>query len=394
VLAIGALCLLAIAVAIAWTSRAALLASDPVNAPRPAPIGATLTPKAIAAVSLPATVQIRSIDALGSQRGDATGFFVSNDGLIATSLHVIAGAYVVEAWTLYGKSLGPVRFVAADARQDIALLRVGGGDAHPLSLSQNPDPEIGEQVFVVGNPYGQTGTFTDGLVSALRPAEGITLIQISAPTAPGSSGGPVLNNRGQVIGITALRLIRGQNLSYAIPARYLRELMRAAPAPVTFERRLLPLVRRPQVLAKGLPGRSPQLSDEDAKVNVVDRQFRAGDSAIAVAHGSAVGSTIRDSLAEGDSTERRLTLAKGTEYIVVGYCDDHCQELSLSLIAPSRRVIDTDLEVDYSPKLRVMAPSSGTYRLRVTMSSCDVKRCGFGVRLYSVDTTRAQGLRP
>ena len=84
--------------------------------------------------------------------------------------------------------------------------------------------QVGETVYAVGNPRGLEGTFSDGIISSIRPVGSDKLIQITAPLSPGSSGGPVLNRRGEVIGVSVLTIRDGQNLNFAIPSNYLRTL--------------------------------------------------------------------------------------------------------------------------------------------------------------------------
>src|SRR5690606_26419168 len=95
--------------------------------------------------------------------------------------------------------------------------------------------QVGDRIYVMGNPMGLEGTFSDGLVSAKRTLVGVALIQISAPISPGSSGGPVLNARGQAVGVATLMMSEGQNLNIAVPARYAEGLLAIGQEPVLFE---------------------------------------------------------------------------------------------------------------------------------------------------------------
>jgi hypothetical protein len=87
---------------------------------------------------------------------------------------------------------------------------------------------VGDEVFVAGNPQGLEGTFSQGIVSGIRDVESGTLLQITAPISPGSSGGPVLNSEGKVVGISVATFTSGQNLNFAIPANYLASLLIAS----------------------------------------------------------------------------------------------------------------------------------------------------------------------
>ena len=380
----GSVVLAVLVVALAWSARDVLFApaseDDSPTPPRAA--GEALSPTEIAASAMPATVQIRALDAIGQTRGGGTGFFVTADGLMLTSLHVINGAYSLEVSTLYGRTLDSVRFVAADGRRDLALLKVRTADARPLTLAADEEPAVGERVFVIGNPHGQTGTFTDGLVSAVRQAAGVTFVQISAPVAPGSSGGPVVNDRGEVIGVATLRLQRAGVLNFAIPVRYLRRLVDSAAKPAPYSRTLLPLVRRPDIPATGLGEEGHYPADETR--DVIRRQLDRSDSLLTAHGGAPHGEMILGSIAPEDTSQRRVRLEGGKEYVVAGYCDEHCTLLSLSITAPSGRVLDADLEADDRPKLRFTPLLSGEFTLRVTMTGCDTKACRFGARIYQL----------
>ena len=85
--------------------------------------------------------------------------------------------------------------------------------------------QVGETVYAVGNPRGLEGTFSDGIVSNIRPVSSDKLIQMTAPLSPGSSGGPVLTRKGEVIGVSVLTIRDGQNLNFAIPSNYLKTLI-------------------------------------------------------------------------------------------------------------------------------------------------------------------------
>jgi S1-C subfamily serine protease/Tfp pilus assembly protein PilF len=173
----------------------------------------------------PSVVVIVAEDANGRRVALATGFFV-REGVVATNLHVIQGAakgYVrlVGAETKYDVA----GVVAADRVRDLVLLAVPTARASPLPLADSHRVAIGDEVYVVGNPEGLEGTISQGIVSGIRQFERKTLIQITAPISPGSSGGPVLDGRAEVIGVAVASLKQGQNLNFAVPASYLISLL-------------------------------------------------------------------------------------------------------------------------------------------------------------------------
>ena len=114
---------------------------------------------------------------------------------------------------------------ATDKTNDLALLKVTAPGIKPLPLGNSTDVKIGETVYVAGNPKGLEGTFSNGIISSRRDKNTKERLQMTAPISPGSSGGPVLNSKGEVIGVSFMTLVGGQNLNFAIPSRYLTELL-------------------------------------------------------------------------------------------------------------------------------------------------------------------------
>jgi S1-C subfamily serine protease len=173
----------------------------------------------IAKIARASTVFIETSEATGSG-------FVIGDGYVATNHHVIEGAEEITI-RLVGQTESLRATVFRDDKEnDVAVLRVLGLDAPALALSRDRMPPQGSKVYVYGNPLNLEGTFSSGEVSALR---GNRFIQITAPISPGSSGGPVLNDHGYVIGVAQGNLQdkekRGQNLNLAVPIFYVTTLV-------------------------------------------------------------------------------------------------------------------------------------------------------------------------
>ena len=179
----------------------------------------------IAEKALAATVYLEMQDSNGLPLGFGSGFFV-RDNLIATNYHVIEGAARGTAKLVGQFSTYTIEGVTAtDQTNDLALLKVTVYGIKPLPLGNSSDVKIGETVYVAGNPKGLEGTFSDGIISSRRDPYTKERLQMTAPISPGSSGGPVLNSKGEVIGISSMTLVGGQNLNFAIPSRYLTELL-------------------------------------------------------------------------------------------------------------------------------------------------------------------------
>lgn len=178
----------------------------------------------------PSAVAIETFDSRGEKLTRGSGFFIGVDRVV-TNRHVLDGAYRAEIHSSDG-NVYPVRAVlGVDAEGDIALLKVEAppDQVRPLPLERT-SPQEGESVVVIGNPFGFEGSVTNGIVSAVRdiPTFG-RIIQITAPISPGSSGSPVVNMQGQVIGVATLQITGGQSVNFAIPSERILQLQISAP---------------------------------------------------------------------------------------------------------------------------------------------------------------------
>ena len=191
-------------------------------------VATALTPQEIAQTALGSTVLLVIKDTTG--RSSLGSGFVVRDGQIATNYHVIEGISRGSARLVGETTDYPIEAVlAVDEERDLAIVKVTGIDVPPLPLGDSDAVQVGNIVYVAGNPQGLEGTFSDGIISAIRP-EGNNLVrgkvlQMTAPISPGSSGGPVLNDSGEVIGVSVGQYEGGQNLNLAIPVNYLKALL-------------------------------------------------------------------------------------------------------------------------------------------------------------------------
>lgn len=155
---------------------------------------------------------------------------VAKGSLVVTNWHVIENAKSVSVKALDGHSYSVVSIVAFSVDGDLAVLETNApiGSYAALEIA-TAFPDEGDRVIVIGNPLGLLeGSVSDGIVSALRPLKNAgTVLQITAPVSPGSSGSPVLNMRGKVVGVAAFGLARGQNLNFAMPWYTLARLLSA-----------------------------------------------------------------------------------------------------------------------------------------------------------------------
>jgi S1-C subfamily serine protease len=160
------------------------------------------------------------------QQGQGSGFILDKQGHVLTNNHVIDNAQRVEV-TLADKHKYKATVVGVDKQHDLALLLINAPNLTPATLAESGGLVVGQRVYAIGNPFGLSGTMTRGIISAIRsigvqggaPIE--DAIQTDAAVNPGNSGGPLLNSRGEVIGVTTLIASAGADQSagigFAIP---------------------------------------------------------------------------------------------------------------------------------------------------------------------------------
>jgi S1-C subfamily serine protease len=183
---------------------------------------ATLTARQIADKVLRSVVVIVTTDEKGRLIGQGSGF-VFRPGLVVTNLHVFTRATNAIVKTIAnGKSYPAIEVVGMNATRDLCVIRIDDYSIPPLRFATSGRTRIGDEVYVASNPKGLEGSLTKGIVSSIRSDAG--LLQIDAAISPGSSGGAVVNQRAEVVGIVKSSLIDGQNLNFAIPAEYVGSL--------------------------------------------------------------------------------------------------------------------------------------------------------------------------
>ena len=195
------------------------------NAPR-----LRMTAKDIYKAASPAIVRLEvGDDKMG------TGFIVDKTGLIATNLHVIVGESKIKVHTYDGGQYWVLSVEAIDKDHDLALVRIDSKKPLPVvALGDSALLSPGDIIYAVGNPLGVFDySITDGLISAVRPWKpNVTFLQISAPISPGSSGGPLFNQYGEVVGMTHSIIaptdphITVENINMAIPVNYLKPMLK------------------------------------------------------------------------------------------------------------------------------------------------------------------------
>ena len=167
-----------------------------------------------------------------------TGFIINSDGLIATAGHVVDEALAINCTFKNGVISKEATLLAksADKITDLALIKIPNTNLPYVILGDSNQVRAGQEITVIGNPRRLQNTITNGLISQLRQVSPtIIWLQISAPISPSSSGSPVFNKQGQVIGVVTSTL-KGeeiQNINFAVPSNYLLTLMYQNNIPLT-----------------------------------------------------------------------------------------------------------------------------------------------------------------
>ena len=177
----------------------------------------------IAIKVFPSVVKVTIEDNSGKDIGIGSGFVFQED-LIITNFHVIDEAFSGYVNIVGDKNKYQIEgLIAAEPEYDLAILKIKNFSAKKIKIF-NGNSKVGEKIFAIGNPRGFEGTLSDGIISGLREKDGIKYLQITAPISPGSSGGPVVNEKGELVGIVASYFKDSQNINFAIPASYVKQL--------------------------------------------------------------------------------------------------------------------------------------------------------------------------
>lgn len=180
-------------------------------------------------------VVVETLGRDGKTLGVGSGFIVSEDGLIATNLHVIGEARPVRVKLYDQRQFPVVEVYGTDKTQDVALIRIEADELTRLSLGDVTTLKPGQPIFALGNPLGLEHSVVTGVVSGFRDTQGMSMIQLAIPIELGNSGGPLLDMQGQVHGLLTLKSQLTENLGYAVKASAVNSLLEA-PNPIPMSR--------------------------------------------------------------------------------------------------------------------------------------------------------------
>jgi S1-C subfamily serine protease len=192
-----------------------------------------LSAQAIFTQASPAVVRVVSRDENFREVALGSGFFVTREGVLVTNYHVVKGAKFANVLLHTGATFFVDSILALDEASDLALLKVKGDNLSCLALAPTDKSlAVGDHVFAIGNPQGLTNSISEGIISGLRDEKGVPGVQTTAAISPGSSGGPLLDDKGCVVGVTTATLRGGQNLNFAVAAPKVKTLLaKAATSP-------------------------------------------------------------------------------------------------------------------------------------------------------------------
>lgn len=172
--------------------------------------------------AMPTVVEVHVYDEKGTQTGSGSGFIVNRNGLIVTNYHVIEKASRAKVVLDDGEKVSVVGVRVADRGKDFAILQVDVGNLQSASLGDSDRLEAGDVVVAIGAPRGLAKTPTNGMFSKFHRDEERRMIQHTAPISPGSSGGPLFDLDGRVVGINTQLMKDSQGLFFALPINYVK----------------------------------------------------------------------------------------------------------------------------------------------------------------------------
>jgi S1-C subfamily serine protease len=185
---------------------------------------AQFTASQIASKYSSSVITIVTLDKNDNPLSFGSGFFINRNGDIVTNHHVLEGSSKAIIKTKKGSEGYVLEIIKDDPELDLLIAKTSLKNTTPVPLGNSDAITIGEDIVAIGTPAGLEGTISKGIISGIREWKGKQIIQITAPISPGSSGGPVFNLSGKVIGITTAHLKIGQNLNFAMPSNYLNSI--------------------------------------------------------------------------------------------------------------------------------------------------------------------------
>lgn len=181
-----------------------------------------LTPEQIYEKVNNAVVIVLAYDSGGNLINQGSGVVIKDDGYIITNYHIMKNAS--KASVVHGNLFENAELIGGDEESDILFIKISKSYLSVIATPETEEIKIGQKIYAIGSPMGYENTISDGIVSGYRKFDKIDLIQITASISPGSSGGAVVNSRGELIGISTYTISEGQNINFAIPIGVIGEI--------------------------------------------------------------------------------------------------------------------------------------------------------------------------
>jgi S1-C subfamily serine protease len=168
---------------------------------------------------------LQSVVSVSTNVGQGSGAIIDSRGYIVTNVHVINGASTIRVATYSNDKYNIDAVAGYDANADIAVLKISAPNLKSLKFGDSDKVKVGGKVIAAGNPAGLSFTVTEGIVSAFRTFNGIDYIQTDVPINPGNSGGPLVNTKGEIIGINNFKAGGFESLGFAISSDEVRPIV-------------------------------------------------------------------------------------------------------------------------------------------------------------------------
>jgi hypothetical protein len=306
-----------------------------------------------------AVVTIHALDADGEKVASGTGFFVAPEGMVVTAAHVLSDAAGCSIELSDGETMR-CTVAASDTSKDVMMLLVPGTPPAMLRWGSSGAAKDGDEITVVSNPLGQLpGTLSKGIISASRVVRGTKLIQISAAISHGSSGAPLLNAQGQVIGVIRSTIEEGQSLNFATATDAVRNLQ-MDPAAVAEAQGIL---RKPVLAQRSEPAPTP---------------VEAG-----AAHTIAVGQKVNGTLTDNDELypdtsyyQRWRLTTRPNQQVTIDLSSLDFDPVLIVRGAADSSLINDDGGPGCDSRIAFTAPSSGPFTILVNTTATPHRQTG------------------
>jgi len=242
--------------------------------------GQELAPEELYERVLPSVMTLK-VETKDGESFVGTAFLALDEGIAVTAWHVISDAIKVTAKFSDNQRFEVVGIVDKNEQKDLALLRVKT-TGRPQVVLGSAKPRVGARVYVIGAPKGFDFSITDGLISQFQKVDGFRQYQVSCPISPGNSGGPIVNSKGEVLGVTAWSRKDAQNLNFAIPVSDVLGLNPALPVIAWADLPKPAKYKAPSAVSEKKPSSSEETDSSKAASQLKETFLRAAGKQVTV----------------------------------------------------------------------------------------------------------------